>query len=84
MKLPPKTPTSLAPGAKSRYDDFQVTHMNQTLAIHNTANFLVWHRYYIWLYEEALRNECGFNGSFPVSAACPDENMESVTTPSKQ
>lgn len=67
MTQPPRTPSSLAPGAKSRYDDFQVTHMNQMMSIHNTANFLSWHRYFVWLFEEALRTECGYKGASPVS-----------------
>ncbi|KAF3008595.1 hypothetical protein E8E13_007659 [Curvularia kusanoi] len=54
-----------AAGAKSRYDDFVVTHILQTLNIHGTGNFLAWHRYYIWAYEQALRNECGYQGYQP-------------------
>ncbi|CZR65684.1 related to tyrosinase [Phialocephala subalpina] len=60
-KLDPKS----YPGAKSRYDDFVVVHMNMTPSVHGTANFLHWHRYYIWAYEEALRNECGYKGYQP-------------------
>lgn len=63
---PAKTPASVAPGAKTRYDDFVATHINQTLTIHYTGNFLSWHRYYTWVYEEALRNECGYTGTQPV------------------
>ena len=36
------------------------------MQIHYTGNFLSWHRYYTWLYEEALRNECGYTGTQPV------------------
>ncbi|KAF2737663.1 Di-copper centre-containing protein [Polyplosphaeria fusca] len=64
-KKPPKTPSSLAPGAKNRYDDFVATHINQTLSIHGTGNFLTWHRYFTWAYEQALRNECGYKGYQP-------------------
>lgn len=64
---PAKTPQELVPGAKTRFDDFVATHINQTMAIHYTANFLSWHRYFTWLYEEALRNECGYTGTQPVS-----------------
>jgi tyrosinase len=60
----------VASGAKTRYDDFVATHIDQTLSIHYTGNFLSWHRYYTWLYEEALRNECGYTGTQPVSS-CP-------------
>jgi hypothetical protein len=34
---PSKTPPILAPGAKTRYDDFVATHINQTLSIHGTV-----------------------------------------------
>ncbi|CAK1363797.1 unnamed protein product [Cercospora beticola] len=62
---PTRTPSTLAPGAKSRFDDFVVTHLNQTQTVHFTGNFLSWHRYYIWLYEKALREECGYKGYQP-------------------
>jgi tyrosinase len=35
--LPSRTPSYLAPGAKTRYDDFVATHINQTLFIHRTV-----------------------------------------------
>ncbi|CAK4025475.1 Tyrosinase orsC [Lecanosticta acicola] len=62
---PALTPLAVAAGAKTRYDDFVVVHINQTLTIHYTANFLSWHRYFTWSYEEALRNECGYQGDQP-------------------
>ena len=40
-------------------------HINQTLSIHATANFLSWHRYFTWTYEKALRDECGYTGYQP-------------------
>ncbi|KAF4547359.1 Tyrosinase-like protein 8 [Elsinoe fawcettii] len=60
-----------APGAKSRYDDFVAIvspaslHIQQTGTIHATGNFLSWHRYFTWSYEQALRNECGYKGYQP-------------------
>jgi tyrosinase len=65
QQKPALTPSTVASGAKTRFDDFVVTHINQTLSIHYTANFLSWHRYYTYLYEEALREECGFTGDQP-------------------
>jgi tyrosinase len=65
QKKPPTTPLSIAPGVRSRYDDFVGTHINQTLFIHSTGNFLGWHRYYVWTYEQALRKECGYQGHQP-------------------
>ncbi|KAH8723221.1 hypothetical protein GQ44DRAFT_761239 [Phaeosphaeriaceae sp. PMI808] len=65
MKTPSKLPASKYPGAKSRYDDFTVVHMNMTPSVHSTANFMHWHRYYIWAYETALRTECDYKGYQP-------------------
>ncbi|SPO00297.1 related to monophenol monooxygenase (tyrosinase) [Cephalotrichum gorgonifer] len=62
---PARTPSSVAPGAKTRFDDFVATHINQTMAIHYTGNFLSWHRYYVWMYEKALQEECGYTGTQP-------------------
>lgn len=62
--LPSKSGPSV-PGARSRYDDFVAVHMDGSGAnytIHNTGNFLTWHRYFLWAYEEALRNECSYSG----------------------
>lgn len=38
QKKPARTPTSLIPGVRTRYDDFVGTHINQTNSIHNTAS----------------------------------------------
>ncbi|PVI06676.1 Di-copper centre-containing protein [Periconia macrospinosa] len=62
---PSKLPAGKYPGAKTRYDDFVVVHMNMTPSVHSTANFMHWHRYYIWAYETALKTECDFKGSQP-------------------
>lgn len=62
----PSKSGSFCPGCKNRYDDFVAVHINQTLTIHGTANFLSWHRYFVWAYETALRNECGYQGWQPV------------------
>ncbi|KAK8102402.1 tyrosinase [Apiospora sp. TS-2023a] len=65
MAKPPRTPLEKAPGVRSRYDDFVATHINATNTIHFTGNFLSWHRYYIWAFETALRDECGYEGYLP-------------------
>ncbi|KAH6628199.1 hypothetical protein F5144DRAFT_493509 [Chaetomium tenue] len=65
MKKPSKLDATKFPGAKSRYDDFVVVHMNQTMSIHGTGNFLSWHRYYTWAFERVLQTECGYNGTQP-------------------
>ncbi|TGZ76212.1 putative tyrosinase [Ascodesmis nigricans] len=65
MNKPPRTSKADAPGVHNRYDDFVATHVNQTMQIHETGNFLVWHRYFVWAFEQALRNECGYKGYQP-------------------
>jgi hypothetical protein len=40
QKKQAKTPSELIPGAKSRYDDWVGTHVNQTQTIHYTVRFL--------------------------------------------
>ncbi|KAI9744548.1 MAG: hypothetical protein M1818_002077 [Claussenomyces sp. TS43310] len=67
LSKPSKFTSAQVPGAKSRFDDFMAIHMNQTLTIHGTFSFLAWHRYFTWLYEQALRDECGYKGYQPVS-----------------
>lgn len=62
---PARTHSTLAPGARSHFDDFTVTYMNQTLRLQYTGIFLSWHRYFTWVYEEALRTECNYAGTQP-------------------
>lgn len=40
-------------------------HINLTLNIHLDGIFLAWHRNFIHLLEQALINECGYNGTLP-------------------
>lgn len=65
QKLPARSPPEWAPGAKSRFDDFVATHINQTATIHWTGNFMAWHRWQLWEYEQALRDECHYTGAHP-------------------
>ncbi|KAK4218933.1 hypothetical protein QBC37DRAFT_304492 [Rhypophila decipiens] len=65
MQKPSKLDKTKFPGAQSRYDDFVVVHMNQTMSIHGTGSFLTWHRYYTWSFERVLKEECGYNGTQP-------------------
>ncbi|TGJ80953.1 hypothetical protein E0Z10_g7820 [Xylaria hypoxylon] len=63
-KKPISDPT-WASAARTRHDDFVALHTNVTLATHNTGNFFAWHRYHLWAYEKALRDECGYKGYQP-------------------
>ncbi|KAK1541032.1 hypothetical protein CPAR01_07021 [Colletotrichum paranaense] len=65
QSLPPRTPANVSSGARSRFDDFVVTHIQQTMTIHYTGNFMPWHRWFVHLYEKALREECGYTGYQP-------------------
>lgn len=67
------------PGVKSRYDEYIATHINYTLSIHFTADFLAWHRYFIHNYEQDLKNLCGYTGVLPYwdwsfDAAAPQKS----------
>ncbi|KAH7304674.1 hypothetical protein B0I35DRAFT_454544 [Stachybotrys elegans] len=62
---PSKSDPSWAPGTRTRYDDFLAIHIDLTPSIHRTGNFLTWHRYFVWTYERALRDECGYQGTQP-------------------
>jgi len=64
LKKPSVYPAGAVPGSKSLYDDFVFVHMNQTLTIHMTGNFLTWHRYFIHVFEKELQ-KCGYNGNLP-------------------
>ncbi|KAI1082084.1 hypothetical protein F5B20DRAFT_46851 [Whalleya microplaca] len=52
-------------GPKSMFDSFGVLHYKMTPSVHNSAYFLLFHRLYIWTYEEKLRTLCGYTGAFP-------------------
>lgn len=55
-------------GVRTRYDDFVAFHINATKAVpatHNTGYFLPFHRYLLWIWENTLESECGYNGAQP-------------------
>ncbi|KAI0317721.1 Di-copper centre-containing protein [Amylostereum chailletii] len=49
----------------SYYDDFVYMHMDLNTRIHYTGLFLPFHRWYISVYESALKNKCGYAGVSP-------------------
>ncbi|PWY86789.1 tyrosinase [Aspergillus heteromorphus CBS 117.55] len=53
------------PGVQTRYDEFVATHINLTEYIHVNADFLAWHRYFIYTFEKALREECNYSSTLP-------------------
>lgn len=65
VKNPPKSDKKVVPGARSRFDDFLASHIQQAYNIHVNGNLFAWHRAFLWEYEQALRNECGYKGAHP-------------------
>lgn len=49
------------PRARNRYEDLVALHQDLTNNVHQNAKFLLWHRYYLWVFEDMLRAECGYN-----------------------
>ncbi|KAG8526301.1 uncharacterized protein KY384_000294 [Bacidia gigantensis] len=62
---PAKISKSEAPGARSRFDDWDAVHIKLTNNVHFSGLFLHFHRYFLWLYEKALQDECGYKGTQP-------------------
>ncbi|EME84314.1 uncharacterized protein MYCFIDRAFT_163142 [Pseudocercospora fijiensis CIRAD86] len=62
---PAKTDPKYAPGCKNRYDDFVVAHIMNTFTVHFSPWLLPFHRVFLWEFEKALRNECGYTGGQP-------------------
>ncbi|KAI1192601.1 hypothetical protein F5X97DRAFT_74986 [Nemania serpens] len=59
-----KPPSGAFSVSKSRWEDFARLHQMYTPNVHQNQKFLPWHRYFIWAFEQALRDECGFNRAF--------------------
>ncbi|KAL7273540.1 hypothetical protein RUND412_003605 [Rhizina undulata] len=53
------------PGVVSRFEDFVYLHKVATPYVHLAGQFLPWHRYLLWVYENTLRNECNYTGAQP-------------------
>jgi tyrosinase len=60
-----RAPSGQFPQAKSRYEDLVALHQQLTPNVHLNAKFLIWHRYYLWTFEDILRTECGFTSPLP-------------------
>ncbi|KAH7020701.1 uncharacterized protein B0I36DRAFT_296087 [Microdochium trichocladiopsis] len=52
-------------GVRSRYDDFLAMHIIQTDFVHFNGQFLAWHRWLLQLWQQDLKNTCGFKGAIP-------------------
>lgn len=56
-------PSALSHGSSSLYEDFPYIHAHIGYSTHNSASFLPWHRYFLHIYENALREHCNFTGT---------------------
>ncbi|OAA60507.1 putative domain, di-copper centre [Niveomyces insectorum RCEF 264] len=65
MKLPPKSDKTRFPGALSRFDDFVAYHMTHAMQLHDNLHLFGAHKYYVWEFEKALREECNYTGYQP-------------------
>ncbi|KAL2193336.1 hypothetical protein P885DRAFT_45786 [Corynascus similis CBS 632.67] len=86
--LPARTPSSVAPGAHKLYDDFIVTHIQQTPFVHASGLFLPFHRHLLHLFSLALRDpRCdggGYDGPLPYwdwTASYTDPRAAAVFDP---
>lgn len=59
-----KPPSGAFDVSKSRWEDFARLHQMYTPNVHSNQKFLPWHRYFIWTFEQVLRDECGFTAPF--------------------
>jgi tyrosinase len=66
MTLPAKADKTRFPGAVSRYDDFVAYHMTHAMVLHDNFHLFGAHKYFIYLFEKALRQECNYTGYQPV------------------
>ncbi|KAF2830391.1 Di-copper centre-containing protein [Ophiobolus disseminans] len=51
--------------SRSRYEDLVALHQNLTPNVHGSAKFLLWHRYFLWMFEDIIRSECSFDRALP-------------------
>ncbi|EAU93528.2 tyrosinase central domain-containing protein [Coprinopsis cinerea okayama7 len=68
VKCLAKKPSNAGPGRlamKTRFDQFVAAHFDLNLNVHAVGQFLPWHRHFVTLYTNALRDECGYRGPTP-------------------
>ncbi|KAJ5740496.1 hypothetical protein N7493_000368 [Penicillium malachiteum] len=75
MEKPPKVGTIW--NAKNLWDEFDYTHISLANTIHDSGQFLAWHRWYVRVLELAFQEECNYTGAFPYW----DELKDQATAP---
>lgn len=63
MEIPPRTGTIW--NAQNRWDEFSYVHISMANYIHDSGQFLAWHRWYIRVLEFDLQEYCGYQGALP-------------------
>ncbi|KAI1324256.1 hypothetical protein F5Y16DRAFT_412166 [Xylariaceae sp. FL0255] len=53
------------PGSQNRYEDLVAVHRDMLPNVHQTSSFLPWHRYFVWVFQQMLQEECGFTTPLP-------------------
>ncbi|KAF8495783.1 Di-copper centre-containing protein [Russula emetica] len=51
--------------SSSYFDDIVYIHMDLNTRIHFTGQFFPWHRWYVHVFEESLKNKCNYTGVSP-------------------
>jgi tyrosinase len=69
-------------GAKTRWDDLQLNHAIQPHVMHDVGHFLPWHRYYVALHGNILRDECGYAGPLPYWDETADSSISDLNNAS--
>ncbi|TLS22383.1 uncharacterized protein PpBr36_10084 [Pyricularia pennisetigena] len=54
------------PGSKNLAEDFAYIHQQLMENIHAVGHFNVWHRLFLWHYQETLRDQCGYPRDLPL------------------
>jgi tyrosinase len=65
MNQPSQLDQSQYPAAINKYFDYAVVHVGKTQQVHLSGFFLTWHRMFLHLMEQDLRNTCGYTGRWP-------------------
>ncbi|KAH9824838.1 hypothetical protein DFH28DRAFT_1077354 [Melampsora americana] len=65
MKCLTTKPSQLLGKGYRRFDDFQYVHCESRRTVHFSSKFAPFHHYFVLLWENALRNECGYQGGVP-------------------
>lgn len=58
-------PSQRGGASKNRYEDLVLLHQQFTPTMHGSRLFLIWHRYFLWVFEDIMRKEGGFTAPLP-------------------